>query len=233
MVALPETTFTMGSPQGLGEEDEWPAHPVTLSAFEIDKTEVTIGQYWQCVAAGVCAPPANPGLHYLNDPAFDNYPMANLPWSEASRYCAWRGKRLPTEAEWEMAAAWDAARRAKLQWPWGNAAPEAEVNVGQGSTGQAGVVGSFAGDRSPAGALDMAGNVGEWVADWYKVDYYRLAEDANPTGPAQRRGEGSGKVVRGGSFADDLTEARAANRRHQPEKSGYPNVGFRCARDKP
>jgi formylglycine-generating enzyme required for sulfatase activity len=105
MVALPATTFTMGSPQGLGDEDEWPAHSVSLSAFQIDKTEVTLGQYWRCVEAGACAPPAQvnqTGLYYLNDPAFDNYPIVNIPWLEASHYCNWQGKRLPTEAEWAL-----------------------------------------------------------------------------------------------------------------------------------
>lgn len=121
MIAIPATTFTMGSPPGLGENDERPAHVVSLPAFEIDRTEVTVGQYWQCVEAGACAAPTSDAgqteAHYLNDPSFDNHPVINVPWTEANRYCTWRGKRLPTEAEWEMAAGWDAGRGAKLQWP--------------------------------------------------------------------------------------------------------------------
>ncbi|RME44286.1 MAG: hypothetical protein D6796_11970 [Caldilineae bacterium] len=92
-------------------------------------------------------------------------------------------------------------------------------------------MGSFPADRSPAGVLDMGGNVSEWVFDWYKVDYYRVADETDPRGPTHRRGEGTGRVVRGGSFADPLPEARTANRRHRAEGYGYPTVGFRCARD--
>ncbi|MBE7555334.1 MAG: SUMF1/EgtB/PvdO family nonheme iron enzyme [Anaerolineales bacterium] len=236
-VAIPATTFTMGSPAGLGEEDERPAHVVTLPAFELDRTEVSVGRYWQCVEAGACTAPtadASGGEpHYLNNPAFDNYPVVNVPWLEASHYCAWRGKRLPTEAEWELAAGWDAARQAKLLWPWGNESPQGPVNGGDTSAGKAVAVGSTVGDQSPLGLLDMGGNVGEWVFDWYKVDYYSVADETNPIGPTNRRGEGTGRVVRGGSFADSLEQARTANRGNQAAEYGYPTVGFRCAKDKP
>jgi formylglycine-generating enzyme required for sulfatase activity len=225
----------MGSPPGLGEADEAPAHPVSLSAFEIDRTEVTVGQYWQCVAAGACAAPiAETGesvTHYLNNPTFDNHPVINVPWVEANRYCGWQGKRLPTEAEWELAAGWDIERGAKLRWPWGNDSPGEKINVVEFSGGQPAVVGSFPADKSPVGVLDMAGNVSEWVFDWYKVDYYNVADETDPVGPTNRRGEGTGRVVRGASFADPLEQARTANRGHQEETYGYPTVGFRCARD--
>jgi formylglycine-generating enzyme required for sulfatase activity len=234
MITIPATTFTMGSPPGLGEADEQPAHPVTLAAFELDRTEVTVGQYWQCVIAGACAAPAADASiaepHYLNDPAFDNHPIVNVPWLEASHYCTWRGKRLPTEAEWELAAGWDTARGAKLQWPWGQEAA-GPVNVGDTSLGKAAAVGSMSLDKSPLGLLDMGGNVSEWVFDWYQVDYYNVADDTNPTGPSNRRSEG--RVIRGGSFTDSLEQARTANRGHQAEEYGYPTVGFRCARDIP
>lgn len=235
MIALPATAFTMGSPPGLGDADETPAHVVRLSPFEIDRTEVTVGQYWQCVEAAVCASPTGDASqtepHYLNDPAFDNYPVIHIPWTEANRYCNWRGKRLPTEAEWEMAAGWDAERGAKLQWPWGNEPVVGQANVGEASLGAPAVVGSFPADRSPSGVLDMAGNVREWVFDWYKVDYYRVADDTDPVGPTNRRGAGTGRVLRGGSYLDPLAEARTANRGHDEETYGYATVGFRCARD--
>ena len=157
--------------------------------------------------------------------------MINVPWEEANRYCLWRGKRLPTEAEWERAAGWDAARGAKLQWPWGNDPNQGQANVGPTSLGEATAAGSFPADQSPAGVMDLAGNVSEWVFDWYKVDYYSAAGDTDPAGPARRRGEGSGRVVRGASFVDSLDQARSANRRHQAEAYGYPTVGFRCATD--
>jgi sulfatase modifying factor 1 len=234
MVAIPDVSFTMGSPPAHGENDEQPAHVVHLSAFDIDRTEVTVGQYWRCVEAGVCdapthdASPADP--HYLNDPAFDHYPVINVPWTGAHQYCLWRGKRLPTEAEWELAAGWDVVRHAKLLWPWGNGGAAGAVNVGDTATKGPAPVGHFPADRSPAGVLDMGGNVSEWVFDWYKVDYYRMSDTTDPVGPMPRRGAGTGRVMRGGSFADPLHEARASNRRHQAEAYGYPTVGFRCAK---
>lgn len=235
MILIPPTAFTMGSPPGIGEADERPAHPVRLSAFEIDQNEVTVGQYWQCVLAEACGAPTSDASqtepHYLKDPAFDNHPAINVPWVEANHYCGWRGKRLPTEAEWEMAAGWNIEKKAKLQWPWGNDPVQGQVNVGDTSLGEAAAVGSFVDDRSPTGVLDMAGNVSEWVFDWYKVDYYSVADDTDPTGPSHRRGEGTGRVIRGASFADQIDQARTANRRHQAETYGYPTIGFRCVRE--
>lgn len=232
MIALPATNFTMGSPPGLGEADEQPAHSVSLTAFEIDRTEVTVGQYWTCVEAGACQAPAQDGTpkepHYLNDPAFDNHPVVNIPWTEATNYCTWLGKRLPTEAEWEMAAGWNSQQNAKLSWPWGNTSEQAQVNL---ATAGPTTVGTSPGDRSPAGVLDMGGNVSEWVFDWYKVDYYKVADDSDPVGPTHRRGEGTGRVVRGGAYADTVEAARVANRHHQAENYGYATIGFRCARD--
>jgi sulfatase modifying factor 1 len=236
MIDIPAVTFTMGSPPGLGEPDEQPAHPVSLSAFAIDQTEVTVGQYWQCVEAGECAAPSADGSqtepHYLNDPAFDNHPVINVLWGEANRYCLWQGKRLPTEAEWEMAAGWDADRGAKLLWPWGNDPEAGQANIDDRGVGEATVGGAFPQDRSPLGLLDMGGNVSEWVFDWYKVDYYSVADDTNPVGPTHRRGEGTGRVVRGGSFADPVEQARTANRGHREATYGYATVGFRCASDR-
>ncbi len=236
MVAIPDTSFTMGSPPGQGEPDEQPAHVVHLAAFEIARTEVTVGQYWRCVEVGVCAVPtydASPTEpHYLNDPAFDNPPVINVPWTEANQYCLWRGKRLPTEAEWELAAGWDGGRHAKLRWPWGNGDAAGDVNVGDTALRGPAAVGDFPADQSPVGALDMGGNVSEWVFDWYKVDYYRVADETNPMGPMPRRGAGTGRVIRGGSFADSLDEARSSNRRHQAEGYGYATVGFRCAKER-
>lgn len=236
MLTIPASAFTMGSPPGLGEDDERPAHVVNVSAFAIDRTEVTVGQYWRCVAAGACDPPtrdASPGeTHYLNDPIFDNHPVVNVSWRAAKHYCIWRNKRLPTEAEWELAASWNSEKKAKLIWPWGNSAHRGRANVGHTSLHKPAPVGSFPTDLSPAGILDMGGNVSEWILDWYKVDYYRVSATTNPAGPTHRRGAGTGRVVRGGSFADVLDEARTANRRYQAAAYGYPSVGFRCARDR-
>lgn len=234
MIALVGGAFTMGSPTDLGEVDETPAHTITLAPFAIDRTEVTVAHYWECVQQRACAPPtANADQiapHYLNDVAFDNHPVIYVPWSEAKAYCTWRGKRLPTEAEWEMAASWDPARQAKARWPWGDDPSTQTANVANRLPDPA-PVGTFPGDSSPVGALDMGGNVREWVLDWYKVDYYRLSDETNPTGPSNRRGEGAGRVVRGAAFADPIELARAANRGHEDPAYGYATVGFRCAQD--
>lgn len=235
MIELPAATFTMGSPPGQGENDERPAHPVSLSAFALDQTEVTVSQYWQCVIAGFCAAPDTDASqdepHYYNDPAFNNHPAINISWQEANNYCSWRGKRLPTEAEWEMAASWHIDKSAKFTWPWGNELHQITANSGAASLGKPAQVGQFTQDQSPAGILDLGGNVSEWVFDWYKVDYYSVADGSDPIGPSHRRGEGSGRVVRGGSFADTLDMARATNRRHQAGTYGYPTIGFRCAQE--
>lgn len=231
MVTLAGGVFTMGSPPGIGEADETPAHTIELAPFAMDRTEVTVGQYWECVQAGVCGAPtgqaSSTALHYLNDVAFDNYPVIYVPWSDAQAYCTWRGKRLPTEAEWEMAAGWDATRNAKLTWPWGND-PAAQVANTGGRQPDSAPVGGFPGDLSPAGLLDMGGNVREWVLDWYKVDYYQVTDNTNPTGPSNRKGDGSGRVVRGAAFADPVEQARTANRDHAEPAYGYPTIGFRC-----
>lgn len=235
MVSIDGGTFTMGSPPGLGDEDESPAHAVTLSPYAIDRTEVTVGQYWSCVQAHACLTPTEDRSqtqpHYINDPAFDNHPVINVPWSEAKAYCTWRGKRLPTEAEWEMAAGWDATSGAKARWPWGNEGEVEEANLNARRSDTT-TVGSYMDDSSPAGVLDMGGNVREWVLDWYKVDYYSVADDTDPTGPSNRRGEGSGRVVRGGYFASQLFQARTAARDHADPAYGYPMIGFRCAQDR-
>jgi hypothetical protein len=208
--------------------------PVAGVMIAIPATSFTM-QYWQCVEAGVCAAATSDAspteAHYLNDPGFDNHPVVNVPWGEANNYCLWRRKRLPTEAEWEFVAGWDVERKAKVRWPWGNDAEQAHANVGGTSLSGPAAVGSFPADASPAGVLDMGGNVSEWVFDWYKVNYYSVADATNPVGPTHLRGAGTGRVMRGGSFADTLQEARTSNRRNQAEAYGYPTVGFRCARD--
>lgn len=234
MIAITGSTFNMGSPVGIGENDESPVHTVTLSPYFIDRTEVTIGNYWQCVAAGACNPPvANDSPlspHYINDPTFDNYPVNHVTWEQASAYCLWRGKRLPTEAEWEMAAGWDSTLGAKSFWPWGNEADFGIGNIGGVAIGPM-IVGGNPADQSPNGVLDMGGNVREWVSDWYKVNYYSSADNSDPHGPTYRRGEGQGRVVRGGSYADAVEMARTANRGHDDPAYGQTTIGFRCAQD--
>lgn len=235
MVAIPGGAFTMGSPPGMGDNDETPVRTVTLSPYQIDRTEVAVGHYWQCVEAGVCSAPLSDAssteAHYINDPAFDNYPVINVTWEQAETYCRWRGKQLPTEAQWEMAAGWDAKTNAKSLWPWGNDPASAQANIGTNAAKGPLPVGSNPADRSANGVLDMGGNVREWVFDWYKVNYYTSAENTNPRGPTYRRGEGAGWVVRGGSYADSIESARSANRGNNDSVYGEAMLGFRCAKE--
>lgn len=235
LIAIPGGDFTMGSPPGMGENDETPVRTVTLSPYQIDRTEVTVGHYWQCVEAAVCTPPLSDAsateAHYITDPAFDNFPVINVTWEQVNDYCNWRGKRLPTEAEWEMAAGWDAGNRSKSLWPWGNDPAAAKANVGSNAAKGPLAVGTNPEDRSVNGILDMGGNVREWVADWYKVDYYSAAENTNPRGPTYRRGEGEGRGVRGASYADSVEAARTANRGSDNSVHGQAMIGFRCAQE--
>ena len=236
MVLVPEGEFTMGS----NEEDDLaqPIRQVMVDAFFIDKTEVTVAEYAECVSAGACDPPMpmldpddeHDMIEYYN---YDvdgrgEHPINGVNWARADAYCKWVGdgtKRLPTEAEWEKAARGTDER----PFPWGDEPPTCEYVVmnqgcGMGSTSE---VGSKSMGASPYGALDMAGNVGEWVNDWYG-NY--LPEDVdNPTGPAS----GGLRVVRGGgwyfAFAEDTF--RVSRRGYNHPDHDYHTVGFRCAKD--
>ncbi|AUX23038.1 hypothetical protein SOCEGT47_035560 [Sorangium cellulosum] len=204
-------------------------HEVYLSDFWIDRTEVTVASYRRCVSAGLCnEPPYASGGRRFDRP---DYPVVLVSWSDAQRYCAWAGGRLPTEAEWERAARGAAGRR----YPWGNVYNPFHANHGRLSFDELddgdgflelAPVGSLIAGRTPDGIDDLAGNVEEWVADYYAPEY-PSGSAANPRGPDM----GEERVVRGGSFAHGRPWLRGAARGHDAPASRRTTRGFRCARD--
>jgi formylglycine-generating enzyme required for sulfatase activity len=178
------------------------AREVYVSPFLVDRTEVTGGEYRRCVIAGAC----DPTPLVAGDTRFirDDLPVVNVTWYDAVTYCGWLGKRLPTEAEWEKAARGDDGRR----FPWGNATPDCERASFDNCRAGPARVGSHAGDASPAGATEMAGNVAEWTADYHASDYYVSSPDRDPRGPSS----GDERVVRGGDFESDLEFLRTFDR---------------------
>ena len=235
MVSVPAGEFWMGcAPRDSScFGDEKPGRTVYLDAFRIDRTEVTVAQYAACVQDGVCSA-ANSDLWTCNwgKAERDDHPINCVDWKQARTYCRWAGKRLPTGAQWEKAARGTDGRL----YPWGDAKASCRMAVmddGGNGCGSGGTmpVGSRPAGASPYGALDMSGNVYEWVADRYAEDAYRSAGDRNPTGPTSG---GSGRAIRGGCWSyDDARYLRSSYRnRLRPE---YRNgvLGFRCVRPSP
>jgi formylglycine-generating enzyme required for sulfatase activity len=197
---------------------ESPRHRVHLDAFYIDRYEITNAQYQRFVDATTRRKPVVP------DPAFagPTQPVGGVTWNDADAYCKWAGKRLPTEAEWEKAARGPEGRR----YPWGDEWDERRANGNRRLTRTA-PVGSYPDGASPYGIHDMAGNVWEWVADWYGSDAYgRFGRTQNPTGPRT----GDRKVLRGGSAFDGPDALRSASRLAYLPTDQDGNVGFRCAK---
>jgi formylglycine-generating enzyme required for sulfatase activity len=222
MFYVPGGTFQMGSDRGDpgAEADEFPQHSVTLDGFWIDQTEVTNIQFRQCFEAGPCVAPM---MCTDGEPTFGvasraDHPVVCVDWYGAAAYCKWAGARLPTEAEWEYAA----RGRDSLVYPWGNDPPDSTLLNYAVSMGATRKVGSYPDGASWCGALDMAGNVSEWVADWY--DDYPYEVQTNPTGPET----GHWRVQRGGGWPYSREIVRAANRDHWSPSIGMSFMGFRC-----
>ncbi|HSM91496.1 MAG TPA: SUMF1/EgtB/PvdO family nonheme iron enzyme [Anaeromyxobacteraceae bacterium] len=227
-VDVPAGPFIMGSERGA--PDERPVHAVEVAGFRLDRHEVTNARYRACVARGACARPALPGSHrrpgYFDDPAFSDYPVIYVSWAQAEAFCRFAGGRLPTEAEWEKAARGPAPDR--REYPWGDAPPDClRANMGgvDGCVGDTDRVGQRPAGASPFGALDLAGNVWEWVADWYAPGYYAASPARDPRGPAA----GTLKVMRGGCWESGASSLRVSCRKAELPAAWADNVGFRCA----
>lgn len=222
MVHVPTGEYIRGNKSGF--PDEKAEQLIHVDDFYMDEYEVTNRQYAQCVQAGRCTTPRLPrSVNFANYYAqfdFANFPAIWVSWNDATDYCAYRGKRLPTEAEWEKAA----RGPQNYLYPWGNEEPTNQANFNYVARDVA-PVGSFPADLSGYGAFDMAGNVREWVADWYQWDYYPVAPAQNPSGPTT----GVTKVLRGGSWNDIALYLRATVRKNFLPDSFDSNLGFRCA----
>lgn len=237
MVLVPAGPFEMGSSvdKALTEckkfrsdcEPAWytaeePVHTVEVAAFYIDVYEVTNAAYRVCLNAGVCQDPhfIYSATHpdYFTNTAFDNYPMVNVNWENATTYCEWRGARLPTEAEWEKAARGTDGRI----YPWGNDLDPTRANYQDSKLGDPITVGSYASGKSPYGAYDMTGNVWEWTSDWF--DAYPGSTSTNPDFGQKVR------VLRGGAWLDPGNTIHATNRGGLDPTHSFGNIGFRCAR---
>jgi formylglycine-generating enzyme required for sulfatase activity len=215
----------------IGLAGQSPDLNIYLDSFYIDKFEVTNALYKICINSGACQPPPNISsrthFSYYEDSKFDNYPVINVDWDMANSYCAWRGARLPTEAEWEVAA----RGVDKRTYPWGNNLDCSYANYTD-SSGQAcfedvSPVDKYDLGISPFGVYGLSGNVWEWVNDWYSENYYPTSFVVNPQGPKPDKY----RVIRGGAWDDDNNSTLSRNW-HDPAL-GSDTIGFRCAADVP
>jgi formylglycine-generating enzyme required for sulfatase activity len=212
------------------EADEKPHHIVTISPYEIDPTETTQSDFQTCIDDGGCTAPGTDADCAWDPANRGNHPVICVTWTQARDYCLWADKRLCTEAEWEAAARGDDGQL----YPWGNEEPSCDLAIYGDCSDLPVEVGSLPAGKSPSGAFDMAGNVYEWVSDWYSPNYYTQAPRADPIGP----NSGEMRVMRGGGYKVDSRFTRASNRGANPpdqyvittEGITPTPLGFRCCR---
>ena len=208
---------------------EKPMHKVSVSGFWMDRTEVTVGEYLSCVAAGVCAKPrVGPGCNGGKPKARANHPINCVNWYNAAKFCRWKKKRLPSEAQWEKAARGGSAQ----PYPWGFRQPScrnAHFHKGGAGcgTGKTAPVASKPAGRNRYGLHDMAGNVWEWVRDYYSLSFYSVSPTKNPVN--RKRGSGY-KVVRGGSWKTRYDKLHMTYRSEAWPSKKSATIGFRCVR---
>jgi sulfatase modifying factor 1 len=230
MRTVPAGKFTMGTSKG--KPNEFPEHIVNVSAFSMDAYEVTREQYDSCVASGACSPAHDDdgkcvvwngrrfvAVRFAHKNYNPQFPVICVTWNQAREYCSYKGKKLPTEAQWEYAAL---ANR-NVTYSWGNENPDAAGCV-QPNEGKPKESGSFS--PNPWGLFDMTGNVWEWVSDRYQPDYYAMSEPDDPPGPDA----GQYRVIRGGGWYSGPAQLRIKNRHWFEPSFGELSIGFRCAK---
>lgn len=237
MILIPEGSFSMGVTKWArdGGRDEYPSHEVDLPAYYIDKYEVTNGRYLEFIRQTGHRAPKHPRdaskdlwQGGLMPESIAMLPVINVDWFDAKAYCAWAGKRLPTEAEWEKAGKGTDDRR----FPWGNVEPtHKHLNFNQKWRGERTLVpvGIYEPGKSPYGLYDMAGNVWEWVADWYDAEYYQTSPRQNPQGPDQ----GTRKVLRSSGWQVETPQVRVFTRVASDPYDRNHSTGFRCGMNAP
>jgi formylglycine-generating enzyme required for sulfatase activity len=221
LVYVPPSEFVMGN-----DGFDAPIHNVTVDGYWIQQTKVTNRMYAQCVSVGSCiAPTQEVGGPVYSNPDYANHPVVGVTWDQANAFCAWSLGRLPTEAEWEKAARGLNASA----YPWGNDEPACDLlNFGY-CAGRTSEVDAFPQGASFYGLYDMAGNVFEWVGDWYEEAYYTSAPSVNPAGPES----GQYRAIRGSSFETDPDQAASAIRHYGGEAYHSRDLGFRCVVPEP